>query len=46
VIKEMLPICFAQPATKFFSLSVLVSVGELANSASIFFATPAIAPDS
>ena len=41
VIRLMLPICLAQPATKFFSLSVLVSVGELANISSIFFATTA-----
>ena len=34
----MLPICLAKPATNAFSLSVLVSVGELANIVSIFFA--------
>ena len=38
VIRLMLPICFAKPATNAFSLSVFVSVGEFANIASIVFA--------
>ena len=38
MIRLMLPICFAKPATKAFSVSVLVSAGEFANIASIFFA--------